>query len=115
MTFLAIFHITLAVLLIVLVLLQDSKGGALGVFGAGSSSSVFGSSGGSDFLTKATKWLAILFSATCILLAYTTTKKQESVLDKITPPAQTDIQKQDTPAKTDMEQKNEGEDSSSGQ
>jgi len=84
MTFLAFVHIALAVFLIVLVLLQDSKGGALGAFGAGSSSSVFGSTGGSDFLTTSTKWLAIFFSATCIILAYMTTN-QKSVLDSHIP------------------------------
>ena len=82
------FHISFAILLIVIVLLQDSKGGAMGMFGAGSSSTVFGSSGGANFLVKVTRTLAILFSITCLALTYKTTNKSKSVIDDYIVPVQ---------------------------
>lgn len=87
MTFLAIVHIMLAIGLVCFVLLQDPKGGALGVFSGGSSSnSFFGSSGASNFLTTTTRWIAILFAASCLGLTYMTSRKGSSVMDQYTPP-----------------------------
>ena len=89
LTFVAIFHVLVAIFLIVLVLLQDSKGGAMGMLGGGGggSNTVFGSTGAGNFLTTATKWVAILFAVTCIALAYMTTQKDTSVLDDYVPAA----------------------------
>ncbi len=90
MTFLAIVHLILAVGLVIFVLLQDPKGGALGVFSGGSSSnSFFGASGASNFLTSTTKWLAILFAFSCLGLTYFTAHKGGSVMDQYTPPPAT--------------------------
>jgi preprotein translocase subunit SecG len=89
---LAIVHILIGFALIVFVLLQDPKGGAMGVFSGGSSSnSFFGASGASNFLTSTTKWLAILFAASCLALTYITTKRgATSVMDSYAnPPAPT--------------------------
>lgn len=72
LSFLAFVHLIVATLLVVFVLLQDSKGGAMGVFGGASSKSVFGSTGGVTFLAKLTAGLAITFAVTCITLAYMT-------------------------------------------
>lgn len=89
LTLLAVVHVIIGILLIVFVLLQDPKGGAMGVFSGGSSSnSFFGSSGASNFLTATTKWLAIGFAATCLTLTYITANKGSSVMDNVTlPPA----------------------------
>lgn len=87
---LAIVHILIGFALIVFVLLQDPKGGAMGVFSGGSSSnSFFGASGASNFLTSTTKWLAILFAASCLGLTYITTRHgANSVMDSYSnPPA----------------------------
>lgn len=87
-TVFAIIHIVLAVALVLFVLLQDPKGGAMGVFSGGSSAnSFFGSSGASNFLTSTTKWLAILFGVSCIGLTYLTAQKGTSVMDDYAPPA----------------------------
>jgi preprotein translocase subunit SecG len=87
MTFLAVVHILLALALVCFVLLQDPKGGALGVFSGGSSSnSFFGSSGASNFLTTTTRWIAILFAASCLGLTFMTSHKGGSVMDQYTPP-----------------------------
>ena len=91
-TLLAFVHIGIALVLIFFVLLQDSKGGAAGVFGGGGgggSNTLFGATGAANFLVKATRWVAILFAATCIGLTYMTSKRS-SVLDQYVPPAATD-------------------------
>jgi preprotein translocase subunit SecG len=83
LTFLAIIHVIVAIGLVVFVLLQDPKGGAAGVFGGGSSSNTFfGSSGASNFLSTTTKWLAVVFACTSLILTAYTSKKPTSVLDR---------------------------------
>ena len=86
-TFLAIIHVLIAVSLVIFVLLQDSKGGAMGVFGGGSSNSFFGSTGATNFLVKATRWLAIAFAVSCLTLTYMSTRRNTSVLDNTVIPA----------------------------
>lgn len=88
-TFLAIFHVLIAVCLVIFVLLQDSKGGAMGVFGGGSSNSFFGSTGATNFLVKATRWLAIAFAISCLTLTYMSTRRNTSVLDNTVIPQAT--------------------------
>lgn len=61
-------HIIISVLLILVVLMQQSKGAGLSpVFGGGQS--VFGAKGAASFLSKMTAVLAILFMISSILLA----------------------------------------------
>lgn len=84
LTLLAVVHLLIGLCLILFVLLQDPKGGAMGVFSGGSSAnSFFGSSGASNFLTTTTKWLAVLFAASCLTLTYITAKKGGSVMDSL--------------------------------
>jgi len=84
LTLLASLHILIGALLILFVLLQDPKGGAMGVFGGGGGSNTFfGSSGASNFLSTTTKWLAVLFAASCLTLTYITAKKGGSVMDSL--------------------------------
>jgi preprotein translocase subunit SecG len=88
LTLIAIVHIVLALSLIGIVLIQDPKDGAMGVFGGGgSSNSFFGSTGAANFLTKATRVLAILFAACCLTLAYLNSHKGGSVMDQMATPA----------------------------
>lgn len=83
LTFLAILHVFIGLGLIAFVLLQDPKDGASGIFGGGSSSkSFFGASGASNFLNTTTKWLAVMFACSCLLLTSITTKHASSVLDE---------------------------------
>lgn len=64
-------HILVSLALVVLVLLQQGKGAEAGAsFGGGASQTVFGSQGSGSFLTSTTKWLAVIFFATSIGLAY---------------------------------------------
>lgn len=88
LTVITVIHILISISLIGAVLLQDPKGGAMGMLGGGGSSqSVFGATGASNFLTSATKWLAIAFGVTCILLTYFTSHSSRSVTDSVIPAA----------------------------
>ena len=63
--------IVLAIVIIGLVLLQQGKGSDLGsAFGGGSSNSMFGALGPSDFLGRLTYILVILWLVLSLLLAY---------------------------------------------
>jgi len=56
------FHMVIAVLLIALIMLQQGKGAQTGAaFGSGASTTVFGSQGSGNFLTRTTAVLATLF------------------------------------------------------
>lgn len=83
-TALTILHLFIAVLLILFVLLQDSKGDASGLMGGGGNKSVFGSTGASSFLVKATRTIAFFFAISSIGLVYVTTSKSgKSVIDSV--------------------------------
>jgi len=59
--------------IIVLVLLQQGKGADMGSsFGSGSAGSLFGASGAANFLSRTTKWAAIVFFVSTAGLAYLT-------------------------------------------
>ena len=60
-----------AVAMIGLVLLQHGKGADMGAaFGGGASGSLFGASGGANFLSRTTAVLAAVFFVCTLLLAY---------------------------------------------
>ncbi len=68
---LIVIHVIVCVALIMIVLLQTGKGADMGAaFGGGSSQSLFGSTGASTFLSKATTVAAIVFMITSLALAY---------------------------------------------
>ena len=68
-----------AVALIGLVLLQQGKGADVGAaFGSGSSGTVFGSSGGANFLTRLTTLFAVLFFVLSFSLAYLAKERTQS-------------------------------------
>ena len=109
--FLAIVHVIASVILIVFILLQDPKGGAMGMFGGGSSS-LFGSTGANHFLLNITKWTAIIFACTSIYLAALSAKKSTSVIDDYVPqtaPAVTPVEPENTPKNSSPENNKEPE------
>ncbi len=88
-TFLMILGIIMALLLIVVILLQSSKGDGLsGTFGGGSISSTFGARRTADALSKLTWWLGggLLFISLVINLFFlpgqTTQAERESIIQK---------------------------------
>jgi preprotein translocase subunit SecG len=61
-TFLVLLEIIISVILIVIILMQNSKGGGLAAgFGGSNIGTVFGVRRASDFLSKATSYLAAAF------------------------------------------------------
>jgi preprotein translocase subunit SecG len=68
---LIVIHVVVCIALIMIVLLQTGKGADMGAaFGGGSSQTLFGSTGASTFLSKATTAAAIVFMLTSLILAY---------------------------------------------
>ncbi|MEZ4815315.1 MAG: preprotein translocase subunit SecG [Bdellovibrionota bacterium] len=66
-TFVIVLQIITCILMIALVLLQPSKGGS---FFTSSNQGVFGSSGGTTFLFRATMWCAAFLAVSCIFLSW---------------------------------------------
>ena len=80
------FHVLIAIIIVVLVLLQKGKGADMGsAFGAGASGTLFGAKGSANFLSRSTAVLATIFFITSLTLAYLNkgTTISESVLDKV--------------------------------
>ena len=98
-TIINVIHVVAALSLILTVLLQAGKGAAMGSgLGAGSSQTMFGSSGAGNFLTKFTTGIAILFMVTSLTLAvFSTKKKSSSLIQQVEEP----VQKQEVPITTD--------------
>jgi len=68
-----------AIGIIVLVLLQQGKGADMGAaFGSGSSGSVFGSTGSSNFLSRSTGILATVFFVATLALSFIATQSKQS-------------------------------------
>ncbi len=82
-TLVGIIHVITALVLISLVLLQDSKGGGVGgAFGGGTSNSVLGATGATTLAQKMTRWAAIIFAITSITLT-ALSRKPKSVVDNL--------------------------------
>ncbi|WP_345248524.1 preprotein translocase subunit SecG [Pigmentiphaga soli] len=70
-TVLLIVQVIAALTIIVLVLLQQGKGADMGsAFGSGSAGSLFGATGAANFLSRTTKWAAVVFFVATAALAY---------------------------------------------
>ncbi|NQX95167.1 MAG: preprotein translocase subunit SecG [Erythrobacter sp.] len=89
--FLTVLQGIVAAALVGVVLMQRSEGGGLGI--GGSPGGALGARGAADFLTRATKWLAVAFVTLSIALAAvavetSTTDTVTSTLDRdVTAPA----------------------------
>ena len=82
-TILIIVNVFSALAIIVLALMQQSKGDMGSAFGGGSSQSMFGSRGSANFLSRTTAVMCVVFFATSLSLAYMYAKRAEiaSVVD----------------------------------
>ncbi|MGH7851842.1 MAG: preprotein translocase subunit SecG [Candidatus Binatia bacterium] len=81
-----ILHVIVSIGLILVVLLQTGKGAEVGAVFGGSSSTIFGSSGAGNFLTRLTTGMAIVFMATSLTLGYFTAKRPSAtIFDNRTP------------------------------
>ena len=81
-----ILHILVSIGLILVVLLQTGKGAEVGAVFGGSSSTIFGSSGAGNFLTRLTTVMAIVFMMTSLTLGYfTALRPSATIFDNRTP------------------------------
>jgi preprotein translocase subunit SecG len=109
--FLIIIHVIVCIALIMIVLLQTGKGADMGAaFGGGSSQTLFGSTGASTFLSKATTAAAIVFMVTSLGLAYLSSHRTgESIVTGTPAP----VENQTAPAPTTTPPSTESGDASS--
>ena len=90
--FLTVLQGIIAAALVGLVLMQRSEGGGLGIGSGGSPGGLMSARGAADFLTRTTKWLAVLFVVLAIVLATlavdaTTGREIDDTLDRAIVPA----------------------------
>jgi preprotein translocase subunit SecG len=76
---LLVVHVSLALGIITLILLQRGKGASEGATFGGGASTVFGASGSSNFLSKTTAILATGFFINSLALAYLAANREEQV------------------------------------
>ncbi|MBI4523120.1 MAG: preprotein translocase subunit SecG [Deltaproteobacteria bacterium] len=76
--FVTVIHIIVSIGLILIVLLQTGKGADMGAVFGGSSSTIFGSSGAGNFLTRLTTGFAVVFMITSLTLGYFSGKRSSS-------------------------------------
>jgi len=126
-----VFHTLVCILLVIVVLMQSSKGeglaGAFGGGGGGLTGAVFGGRGAASFLSKATAVLAIVFMVNCGVLAFMSSHRagRTSTLTQsaVTKEAAKDMERQQqqqqqtpgAPDQTDGQLPTEGQPSSGGQ
>ena len=61
-------HLIVAIAMVLTILMQRSEGGALGI--GGGPTGMMSARGAADFLTRTTKWLAIIFLANSLALSW---------------------------------------------
>jgi len=98
-TVLVVLHVVL--FLIAVVLLQRGKGAEIGaVFGSGASSTVFGSRGAGNFLTKLTTVSAVIFMLTSLSLSYlSNTSNSDRLFDETVAAPEEPAPAEEPPAK----------------
>ena len=75
-----IIHVIACLFLIGVVLLQQGKGADMGAVFGGSSSTIFGSSGAGNFLTRLTTIMAVVFMLTSLTLTYSGARRLGSTV-----------------------------------
>ena len=85
--FLTVIQAIVAAALVGVVLMQRSEGGGLGIGGGGSPGGLMSARGAADFLTRTTRWLAVLFVVLAIVLAalavdFSSTSTVDDTLDR---------------------------------
>lgn len=82
-----IVHVVVSFFLIVVVLLQTGKGAEMGaVLGGAGSQTLFGGSGGGNFLSKLTVWAAVIFMLTSLGLTAAGRSGGSSIMERMAPP-----------------------------
>ena len=79
-TLVTIIHVICCLFLIGVVLLQQGKGADMGAVFGGSSSTIFGSSGAGNFLTRLTTGAAVVLMLTSLTLTYASARRLSSTV-----------------------------------
>lgn len=75
-TIINVIFILVSVSMVGLILLQRGAGASAGSgFGGGASATVFGARGSANFLTSATKWLAVVFFALTLYMSWSASRR----------------------------------------
>jgi preprotein translocase subunit SecG len=83
-TLLDILHIAVCMFLMLVVLLQQGKGGGMGAaFGGGATQQVFGGRGAGNILTRATAVCAAVFMLTSVTLAWVSSSGDRELKQRI--------------------------------
>jgi preprotein translocase subunit SecG len=82
-TLITVIHIFTCVLLVLVVLIQSGKGAEISTSFAGSSQTVFGSSGGANFFTRLTSGAAAVFMATSLILTLLGGQSKKSLFESM--------------------------------
>jgi preprotein translocase subunit SecG len=90
-TILTILHVIACVFLVMVVLLQTGKGADMGAVFGGSSSTVFGSTGAGNFLTRLTTVTAVVFMLTSISLTYLSSRARTATIFDNAPAVETGL------------------------
>jgi len=80
-TLITVIHVCTAVFMVVAILVQSGKGAEISASFGGSSQTVFGTSGGANFLVKFTQGAAAVFMFTSILLTVRGTLHNKSLFE----------------------------------
>lgn len=93
--FLTVVQAIIAAALVGVVLMQRSEGGGLGIGGGGSPGGLMSARGAADFLTRTTKWLAVMFVVLAIIIGgvavnATGGREIDTSLDRTVAPAPAD-------------------------
>lgn len=75
-----IIHVIACFILVLTVLLQAGKGADIGAVFGGASTTIFGSSGAGNFLTRLTTGAAIVFMITSLTLTYGSSQRTSSTI-----------------------------------
>lgn len=79
-TLIVVIHLICCLFLIGVVLLQQGKGADMGAVFGGSSSTIFGSGGAGNFLTRLTTGAAVVFMLTSLTLTYASARRLSSTV-----------------------------------
>jgi preprotein translocase subunit SecG len=106
-TLVTVIHVVTCILLVLVVLIQSGKGAEISTSLAGSSQTVFGSSGGANFFTRFTSAAAAVFMVTSVALTLMSGQSRKSVFESTgtsqttqTAPAQAPAQSQEAAPET---------------
>jgi len=86
-TFVTIIHVITCILLVLVVLIQAGKGAEISTSLGGSSQTVFGTSGGANFLTRFTSGAAAVFMVTSLALTLMGGQSKKSLFESGSVPA----------------------------